>query len=136
MRILLSEGSGLTSRQVATRLGELRHEVEILSSTPLCFTRFTRHLRKVHAVPPFGLAPLAWLDAAEQVAAARHVDLLFPTQEQVAVLSARADACRVPTIVPPFTALRRVQDKISAWRTLRNWRSRSRQRSSPEPQAT
>jgi hypothetical protein len=30
MRILLSDGSGLTSRQVATRLGELGHEVEIL----------------------------------------------------------------------------------------------------------
>ena len=30
MRILLSEGSGLTSRQVAGRLGALGHEVEFL----------------------------------------------------------------------------------------------------------
>jgi hypothetical protein len=118
MRILLSEGSGLTSRQVATRLGELGHEVEILSSEPFCLTRFTRHVRKVNSVPPFGGAPLAWLEAAERVVQARHIDLLFPTQEQVAVLSALADERRVPTIVPTFKALRRVQDKISASRTL------------------
>jgi ATP-grasp domain len=118
MRILLSEGSGLTSRQVATRLGELGHDVEILSSTPVCLTRFTRHVSKVHAVPPFGRAPLAWLDAAERIAVARHADLLFPTQEQVAVLSALAGECRVRTIVPSFKALRRVQDKVSAGRTL------------------
>jgi hypothetical protein len=39
MRILLSEGSGLTSRQVAGRLGSLGHEVEILSSSKICLTR-------------------------------------------------------------------------------------------------
>ncbi len=32
MRVLLTENAGLTSRQVATRLGELGHEVEVLSS--------------------------------------------------------------------------------------------------------
>ena len=43
MRILLSEGSGLTSRQVATRLGELGHEVEVLSSTQICLPVYTSH---------------------------------------------------------------------------------------------
>ena len=60
MRVLLSEGSGLTSRQVATRLGQLGHHVEILSSTPICLTRFTRHVRKVHRVPAFARQPLVW----------------------------------------------------------------------------
>jgi hypothetical protein len=64
MRILLTEGSGLTSRQVAGRLGALGHEVEILSSAALCLTRFTRHVRAVHAVPRFGLDPFGWLDVA------------------------------------------------------------------------
>jgi hypothetical protein len=44
MRVLLSEGSGLTSRQVAGRLGALGHEVEILSSSKICLTRFTRYV--------------------------------------------------------------------------------------------
>lgn len=119
MRILLTEGSGLTSRQVATRLGQLGHAVEVLSSTPLCLARFTRHVRRVHAVPPFGSQPLAWFEAARAIAHQRHVDVVFPTQEQVTVLSALESRLGVPTLVPPFAALRRVQDKLSAWATLR-----------------
>ncbi|HVX78502.1 MAG TPA: ATP-grasp domain-containing protein [Bradyrhizobium sp.] len=118
MRILLSEGSGLTSRQVAGRLGSLGHEVEILSSSKICLTRFTRHVRAVHDVPRFGLDPFGWLAAAERIAGTRKIDLLFPTQEQVTVLSARQKSLRVATIVPPFASLARVQDKISAFRTL------------------
>jgi predicted ATP-grasp superfamily ATP-dependent carboligase len=119
MRILLSEGSGLTSRQVAGRLGSLGHTVEILSSSKICLTRFTRYVRAVHEVPRFGLDPLGWLAAAERIAAERKTDLLFPTQEQVTVLSARRKYLRVATIVPPFASLARVQDKVSAFRTLK-----------------
>jgi len=119
MRILLSEGSGLTSRQVAGQLGSLGHEVEILSSSKICLTRFTRHVRAVHDVPRFGLDPFGWLAAAERIAGERKTDLLFPTQEQVTVLSARRKHLRVATIVPPFASLARVQDKISAFRALK-----------------
>jgi biotin carboxylase len=118
MRILLSESSGLTSRQVATRLGDLGHHVEILSSTRICLTRFTRHVRKLHPVPRFGRKPLAWLEAASAIANTRAIDVLFPTHEQVAVLSARHKTLNVATVVPPFQSLRRLQDKISAFRTL------------------
>lgn len=118
MRILLSEGSGLTSRQVAGQLGSLGHEVEILSSSKICLTRFTRHVTAVHDVPRFGLDPFGWLTAAERIAGERKIDLLFPTQEQVTVLSARQQHLRVATIVPPFASLARVQDKVSAFRTL------------------
>ncbi|BAM92535.1 hypothetical protein S58_65680 [Bradyrhizobium oligotrophicum S58] len=118
MRILLSEGSGLTSRQVAGRLGALGHEVELLSSTRICLSRFTRHVRAVHDVPRFGRDPFGWLAAAERIAAGRSIDLLFPTQEQVTVLSARLPHLNVATIVPPFDSLARVQDKIAAFHTL------------------
>jgi predicted ATP-grasp superfamily ATP-dependent carboligase len=118
MRILLSEGSGLTSRQVATRLGALGHHVEILSSTPFCLTRFTRHVRALHQVPRFSDDPLQWFCAANRIAKTHAIDVLLPTQEQVAVLSALRARLEVATVVPDFAALRRVQDKIEAWRTL------------------
>ena len=118
MRVLLSEGSGLTSRQVATRLGALGHHVEVLSSTPFCLTRFTRHVRALHRVPRFADDPMAWFDAANRIARLRAIDVLLPTQEQVAVLSAQRSRLEVATVVPDFAALRRVQDKIEAWRTL------------------
>jgi predicted ATP-grasp superfamily ATP-dependent carboligase len=118
MRVLLSEGSGLTSRQVASRLGARGHHVEILSSTPFCLTRLTRHVRALHKVPRFADDPIAWFDAANDIAKARAIDVLVPTQEQVAVLSAFRDQLNVATVVPDFAALRGVQDKVAAWRTL------------------
>lgn len=121
MRVLLSDGSGLTARQVATHLADRGHRVEVLSPDPFCLARFTRRVRRVHRVPSLGEDPLGWLRRAVQLYATSGADVLFPTQEQVAVLS----ACRetvvgagVRTVVPAFSALARVQDKIAAFATL------------------
>ncbi len=122
MRVLLSDGSGLTARQAATQLSMAGHVVEVLTPDPLALTRFTRHVRRVHRVPPFGMAPFEWLDAALAVYRTGGFDVLFPTQEQVAVLSRSAQRLHgsgVATAVPPFEALIRVQDKLAARGTLR-----------------
>jgi glutathione synthase/RimK-type ligase-like ATP-grasp enzyme len=121
MRVLLTEGSGLTSRQVAARLRAAGHEVGVLSSDPIFLTRFTNATSAWHRVPPFGPDPFGWLDAAVRVHHEHRYDLLFPTQEQVTVLAASAERLRrdeVATIVPPFEALAAVQDKVSAAATL------------------
>ena len=121
MRILLSDGAGLTARQCATLLSIAGHEVEALSAEPLCLCRFTRHVRRVHQVPPCGTDPFGWLDAALEVAASRGAEVLLPVQEQAAVIALARDRVRaagLATAVPPFSALARVQDKVSAFRTL------------------
>ena len=51
----------------------------------------------------------------------RTIDVIFPTQEQVTVLShqlPRLAAAGLATAVPPFASLAQVQDKLSALRTL------------------
>ena len=121
MRILLSDGAGLTSRQAATVLARAGHQVEALSPRGLCLGRMTRHVRRVHDVPPVGRDPFGWLDAALDVAARRGADLLLPVQEQVAVMALardRIEAAGLATAVPSFEALAQVQDKVSACRTL------------------
>ena len=121
MKILLSDGSGLTARQVAGRLADAGHRVEVLSPDGLCLCRFTRHVRRVHRVPGYGADPLGWLDAALAVYRAGGFDVLFPTQEQVAALSHAAGRLAgggIRTAVPPFEAVRAVQDKVSASATL------------------
>ena len=121
MKILLSDGSGLTSRQVAGQLARAGHRVEVLSPDPICLCRFTRCVRRVHRVPAYGGDPLGWLDAALAVYRSGRFDVLFPTQEQVAVLShsaRRLESGGVRTAVPPFEALRAVQDKVTASATL------------------
>jgi len=121
MRVLMTEGSGLASRQIATRLDGLGHETFAAVSDPLCLARFTRHVRHIVRVPPFGRDPFAWFDAMLEQALALHVDVVFPTQEQVTVLShqlPRLTATGLCTAVPPFAALQRVQDKVAASTTL------------------
>jgi len=121
VRILLTDGSGLTARQVASILAAGGHQVEVLTPDPLAITRFTRCVKKVHRVPPYGDDPLRWLEAALAVCRAGRFDVLFPTQEQVAVLAAspaRLAAEGVVTAVPTFGALAQVQDKVSAHRTF------------------
>lgn len=120
MRVLLSDGTGLTARQCATLLSA-GHRVEALSPDPLCLCQFTRHVRRVHRVPAYGADPLGWLDAALAVAGHQHAQVLFPTQEQVAVMSLAAQRLRdagLLTAVPDFAALAAVQDKIAAFATL------------------
>lgn len=117
MRILLSDGSGLTSRQCATLLSRAGHHVEALSPDPLCLCAFTRHVRRVHRVPCYGADPYGWLEAATGVYRRGRFDVLLPTQEQVAVLS-RERGAGTATAVPPFDALAAVQDKVSAHATL------------------
>jgi glutathione synthase/RimK-type ligase-like ATP-grasp enzyme len=121
VRVLLTDGSGLTSRQVATRLAADGHEVRALAPSWLALTRFTHTVRTVHRVPPYGADPWGWLQAALRIARRERIDVLFPTQEQVAILARAADrltAAGITTAVPAFEALRRVQDKVSATRTL------------------
>jgi hypothetical protein len=121
MRVLLSDGTGLTARQSATLLSQAGHHVEALSPDPLCLCRFTGHVQRVHRVPAYGADPLGWLDAALAIAGERDADVLFPTQEQVAVMSCEAGrlaGAGLRTAVPGFTALAAVQDKLSATATL------------------
>lgn len=121
MRVLLSDGSGLTARQTAIQLADGGHAVYVLSPDPICLSRFTRRVRGVFRVPAYHADPLRWLAAALRVYRDAGMDVLLPTQEQVAVLAARAGLLRaagVRTVVPSFAALAQVQDKISAAGTL------------------
>jgi hypothetical protein len=93
MRVLLSDGSGLTSRQVATQAAMAGHVVEAVAPTWLGPASLTRHVRRVHRVPAFGRDPEGWLDATLDVLRTGGHDALLGTHDQVALLS--RDAARV-----------------------------------------
>lgn len=118
MKILLSDASSLTSRQVATILHRKGHEVHVLNSSGsfLVLTNLTNCVARVHRVPAFGKDPYVWLDAAIKIIEdektkelkeaerwdfwgrlrdeqsrgrrGKGFDILIVTQEQVAVVSA------------------------------------------------
>lgn len=121
LRVLLSDGSGLTSRQVAILASAAGHVVNAVAPGRLSLAAFTRHVRRVHRVPAFGEDPWAWLEATLGVLRTEPHDVLLATQEQVALIArarARVEQLGVGLAVPPFESLVRVQDKVAQARTL------------------
>jgi len=122
MKILLTDASGLTSRQVSTILSRKHHEVHVLSPPSLIsLTKITSHTFKSHLVPAFSSSPYAWLDATLSILRSEKFDILFCTQEQVSTLSAEAKLIQetgVKFAVPDFESLKRVMDKVSACKAL------------------
>lgn len=120
--MLLSDGSGLTSRQTARLLHADGHTVGVVSPDPIALARWTKAVRQWHRVPRFGDNPIAWLEAATRIAVEGRYDVVLPTQEQVTVISWAIERgvwpAQVGTAVPGFEALRQVQDKLAAAQTL------------------
>jgi len=80
-KILLSEGSSLSSREAITVLGLAGHRVELVSSEALCLGRFSRFVERVHRVPSSGADPDGYLGAVLDIVKARAIDVLLPVHE-------------------------------------------------------
>jgi hypothetical protein len=119
VRVLLSEGSSLSSREALTCLGPAGYHVEALDPDPLCVDRFSRWMRKVHRCPQSGLDPFRYLEVVRRVVAERRIDVVLPTHEQAWLLAAAAPALSgVPVALADIGSFRRVQSKIEFARLL------------------
>jgi predicted ATP-grasp superfamily ATP-dependent carboligase len=87
-RILLSEGSSLSSREAITALGLAGHGVELVSSNPLCLGRFSRFVSRVHHAPASGADPDGYLAAVLEVVKRDNIDALLPVHEQAYLFAA------------------------------------------------
>jgi predicted ATP-grasp superfamily ATP-dependent carboligase len=87
-RILLSEGSSLSSREAITALGLAGHRVELVSSNPLCLGRFSRFVSRVHHAPASGADPDGYLAAVLEVVKRDNIDALLPVHEQAYLFAA------------------------------------------------
>jgi hypothetical protein len=119
IRVLLSEGSSLTAREVVSCLGPAGHHLEVLDSDRFCLARFSRWVRKVHVCPPPATAPWPYLELVRRTVAERDIDVLLPTHEQAWLFAAAgAAADDLPVAVADIAAFDRVQSKVSFARLL------------------
>lgn len=118
-RVLLTEASSASAREVLTVLGRHGHHVDVMDSGGLSFTRFSRWVRRRHRSPSFAADPLGHLDALRRVLREHRYDVLLPTHEQLVALARHRDeftALVRGLAVPGFEAVRRAQDKSAAVR--------------------
>lgn len=119
VRVLLSEGSSLTAREVLTCLGPVGYHVEALDPDPLCIARFSRWMRGVHRCPRPGADPLAYLNVVKRVVIERRIDVVLPTHEQSWLFAAGAPLLAgVPVAVADVASFDRVQSKVEFARLL------------------
>ena len=87
-KILLSEGSSLSSREAITALGLAGHRVELLSGDPFCLGGFSRFVRRVHRAPASGADPDGYLAAVLETVRTSAIDVLLPVHEQAYLFAA------------------------------------------------
>lgn len=112
-KILLSEGSSLSSREAITALGLAGHRVELLSSDPLCLGRFSRFVRRVHRAPASGADPDGYLARVIETVEAGRIDALLPVHEQAYLFAAarRQLPSSLGVALADFEAFEQVQSK-------------------------
>ncbi len=112
-KILLSEGSSLSSREAITALGLAGHEIEILTSDSHCLGRFSRFVSAIHKAPSVGSDPSGYLAAALDVIATRNIDVLLPVHEQAYLFAARREQipAHVGLALASFQSFEQVQSK-------------------------
>jgi glutathione synthase/RimK-type ligase-like ATP-grasp enzyme len=114
-KILLSEGSSLSSREAITALGLAGHRVELMSSDPMCLGRFSRFVTRVHATPASGSDPDGYLKAVLDAIRASAIDAVLPVHEQAYLFSAakRLLPADVGLALADFAAFEQVQSKAN-----------------------
>ena len=114
-KILLSEGSSLSSREAITALGLAGHRVELVSSNPMCLGRFSRFVSRVHRAPASGSDPDGYLAAVIEIVKTDHIDALLPVHEQAYLFAAARK--RLPfglgIALADFEAFEQVQSKTA-----------------------
>lgn len=119
LKILFTEGSSTSARQALYCLGP-SHTIDILDPSRFCQCRFSRFVRRWYRCPSFSRDPQGYLDALLERLEQGDYDILFPTHEQVFLLSRVQERLqdRVHLAVPPFDALDRLMNKARFFRLL------------------
>ena len=114
-KILLSEGSSLSSREAITALGLAGHRVELVSSDPMCLGRFSRFVSRVHRAPACGADPDGYLARVIETIETGQIDALLPVHEQAYLFAAarKQIPSRVGIALADFETFERVQSKAS-----------------------
>ncbi len=113
LKILLTEGSSISSRQLLYDLGP-HHTIDILDPSPICLSRFSKYVRKWHRCPQFGRDPLGFLRCVGERLSLDSYDVLLPTHDEIFLIARVREALqkRVALAVPDFELIERLQSKL------------------------
>jgi predicted ATP-grasp superfamily ATP-dependent carboligase len=120
LRILLTEGSSVTVREVIFALGE-RHTIDIVDPSPFCQARFSRFVRRHIRCPSYTDDPQGYIAFLLDRLRREKYDVLLPTHEEIYLLSRFRDQLTplVHVALPDFASINAVQGKVGFARLLK-----------------
>lgn len=123
-RILLSEGTSLSSREAITALGRSGRTVDICAPVRRCLGSHSKWVDRVHVMPAVGRDPAGYARGVAELCARERIDVLLPVHEQAYLFAALRSrepswpAARTAVPVAPFRAFAAVQTKSALAATL------------------
>jgi predicted ATP-grasp superfamily ATP-dependent carboligase len=116
---LFTEGASLSARQTLYPLGPF-YDIDVIDPDPLCQCRFSSYVGRYFRSPSFSKQPAEFLRFVAKLIRERGYDVLFPTHEQVYLLSRFRDAFtpNIGLALPEFAAMERMQNKAEFSRLL------------------
>ena len=119
LRILFTEGASLSARQTLYPLGPF-YDIDVIDPDPLCQCRFSSYVGRFFRSPSFSKQPAEFLRFLAKLIREGGYDVLFPTHEQVYLLSRFRDAFtpHIGLALPDFAAMERMQSKAEFSRLL------------------
>ncbi|HEX3729832.1 MAG TPA: hypothetical protein VHV47_08510 [Opitutaceae bacterium] len=123
-KILLSEGTSLSAREIVTVLGRTGRAVELFAPIRRCFCSYSKWVRRVHVLPATSADPAGYVRGVREVCARERIEILLPSHEQAYLFAAlrKGDPSwpgpGTAGPIAPFAAFRRVQTKAALAETL------------------
>ncbi len=114
-KILLSEGSSLTSRETITALRNLGFAVDVLSSSKFPISAFSIWRHRIISIPNLNVKPQKYLSQVSDLVDLKEYSAILPTHEE-AWLFAEARKylpANTPVAVAPSKSFQKVQGKIA-----------------------
>jgi len=114
IKILLSEGSSISSRQALSVFGQAGYHIELCSYEFITMSRFSRYTKKIHKVPRPNLFPAEYIESLLKIVKKNKFDLLIPVQEETFLLARYADKFQNYTNLPiaSFESMDQLQSKV------------------------
>ncbi|KAK0733554.1 hypothetical protein B0T26DRAFT_26488 [Lasiosphaeria miniovina] len=120
LRILLTDGTSTTARQIAAILLKKGHKVHAICPPGKGLLRFMKRV-KIHPLPPHA-ENRHWHIQVLALAQRLDIQVMIPTQDEVAILATRSYLYHdigVSMTIPALTSLSLIMDKITAANTIR-----------------
>lgn len=116
IKVLLSEASSLSARQIITALGRTNYEIDVCTEDLQSIGIFSRYIKHIYVIPSVSSDPKVYMNSILHIIKKYYYDVLLPTHEQAFLFSSKQKLIEKYThiAIAPFESFLQVQSKTAS----------------------